>query len=212
MEKEAPGYRVSSRLTQSQRRNSCRETRSLKRLSFPLWVCETCRVVVGPCTGAGSPGLSASGLPPGSASSAGAESCPSFCRASVGQSRTHLLLSENAVNLPSRESLTFFSRLTVCCRTPADWLLRLAGRKWRISSISCGVRTSVLRWLSHTSPKASILTWRQQKPARMTKHPPQRGLRRRRPANSPDRVCGPARCAADGGAPGLPTEPALRAG
>lgn len=55
--------------------------------------------------------------------------------------------------------LTFFSKLTVCCLTPGAWLLRLGGRKWRIRSISWEVTASVLRWLSHTNPRASILTW-----------------------------------------------------
>lgn len=54
---------------------------------------------------------------------------------------------------------TFFNRLTVCCLTPGDWLFRLKGKKWRISSISCLDSFSVLRWLSHSKPRASIRTW-----------------------------------------------------
>lgn len=53
---------------------------------------------------------------------------------------------------------TFLNRLTVCCLTPGDWLFKLLGRKWRIRSISCVDKISVLRWLSHTNPRASTRT------------------------------------------------------
>lgn len=66
--------------------------------------------------------------------------------------------SEWVLNKTHQGALTFLNKLTICCLTPGDWLFKLLGRKWRISSISCVEKVSVLRWLSHTNPKASIRT------------------------------------------------------
>ncbi len=100
----------------------------------------------------------------GQVSFAAAECCPSpYTRAgNIKQTRAN----QNTLTMPSGQSKlelsscsTFFNRLTVCCLIPGDWLFRFKGRKWRISSISCLDRVSVLRWLSHTKPRASIRTW-----------------------------------------------------
>lgn len=119
-----------------------------------------------PCTNLWCVGLCLS--VPGSVSSVAAACCPSLYRAAVQGRFKHSVNSEFLVldlkyahisQTTEGKLLTFFNRLIVCCLTPGDWLLRLGGRKWRMRSISCKVRTSVLRWLSHTKPKASILTY-----------------------------------------------------